>query len=133
MIREKIAENPEDHSIAYRDTHSALEKGAEEYESIKDIENIARMTLASLLVEDDKPINIEKVCNRVRSEMKSTIGSTKNGTEYRKKQVTLGSESGISNRPVIILYNLKKYQRLLRTCKLSMKKHTIQVNLKKNI
>lgn len=133
MIREKIAENPEDHSIAYRDTHSALEKGAEEYESIKDIEDIARMTLASLLVEDDKPINIEKVCNRVRSEMKSTIGSTKNGTEYRKKQVTLGSESGISNRPVIILYNLKKYQRLLRTCKLSMKKHTIQVNLKKNI
>lgn len=101
MIREKIAENPEDHSIAYRDAHSALEKGAEEYESIKDIEDIARMTLASLLVEDDKPINIEEVCNRVRSEMKSTIGSTKNGTEYRKKQVTLGSESGISNRPVI--------------------------------
>lgn len=101
MIKEKIAENPEDHFIAYRDTHSALGKGVEEYESIKDIEDIARMTLASLLVEDDKPINIEEVCNRVRSEMKSTIGSTKNGTEYRKKQVTLGSESGISNRPVI--------------------------------
>lgn len=44
------------------------------------------MTLASLLVEDDKPINIEEVCNRVRSEMKSTIGSTKNGTEYRKNR-----------------------------------------------
>ena len=101
LIKEKIAENAEDHSIAYRDTHSTLEKGVEEYESIKDIEDIARMTLASLLVEDDKPINIEEVCNRVRSEMKSTIGSTKNGTEYRKKQVTLGSESGISNRPVI--------------------------------
>lgn len=101
MIRKKITENPEDHSIAYRDTHSALEKGAEEYESIKDIEDIARMTLESLSVKDDKPINIEEVCNRVRSEMKSTIGSTKNGTEYRKKQVTLGSESGISNRPVM--------------------------------
>lgn len=101
MIREKITENPEDHSIAYRDTHSALEKGAEEYESIKDIEDIARMTLESLSVKDDKPINIEEVCNNVRSKMKSTIGSTKNGTEYRKKQVTLGSESGISNRPVI--------------------------------
>ena len=101
MIREKIAENPEDHSIAYRDTHSALEKGVEEYESIKEIEDIARMTLESLSVKDDKPINIEEVCNRVRSEMKSTISSTKNGTEYRKKQVTLGSESGISNRPVI--------------------------------
>lgn len=101
MIREKIAENPEDHFIAYRDTHSALEKGVEEYESIKDIEDISRMTLESLSVEDDKPINIEEVCNRVRSEMKSTIGSTRNGTEYRKKQVTLGSESGISNRPVI--------------------------------
>lgn len=101
MIKEKIAENPEDHFISYRDTHSALEKGVEEYESIKDIEDIARMTLKSLSVKDDKPINIEEVCNRVRSEMKSTIGSTKNGTEYRKKQVTLGSESGISNRPVI--------------------------------
>lgn len=101
MIREKIAENPEDHSIAYRDTHSALEKGVEEYESIKDIEDIARMILKSLSVEEDKPINIEEVCNRVRSEMKSTIGSTKNGIEYRKKQVTLGSESGISNRPVM--------------------------------
>ena len=101
MIRKKITENPEDHSIAYRDTHSALEKWAEEYESIKDIEDIARMTLESLSVKDDKPINIEEVCNNVRSKMKSTIGSTKNGTEYRKKQVTLGSESGISNRPVI--------------------------------
>lgn len=101
MIKEKIAENPEDHFISYRDTHSALEKGVEEYESIKDIEDIARMTLKSLSVEEDKPINIEEVCNRVRSEMKSTIGSTKNGIEYRKKQVTLGSESGISNRPVM--------------------------------
>ena len=101
MIREKIAENPEDHFIAYRDTHSALEKGVEEYESIKEIEDIARMTLKSLSVEEDKPINIEEVCNRVRSEMKSTIGSTKNGIEYRKRQVTIGSESGISNRPVI--------------------------------
>ena len=101
MIKEKIAENPEDHFISYRDTHSALEKGVEEYESIKDIEDIARMTLKSLSVEEDNPINIEEVCNRVRSEMKSTISSTKNGTEYRKKQVTLGSESGISNRPVI--------------------------------
>ena len=101
MIREKIAENPEDHSIAYRDTHSTLEKGVEEYESIKEIEDIARMILKSLSVEEDKPINIEEVCNRVRSEMKSTIGLTRNGIEYRKKQVTLGSESGISNRPVI--------------------------------
>lgn len=101
MIKEKIAENPEDHFISYRDTHSALEKGVEEYESIKDIEDIARMTLKSLSVKDDKPINIEEVCNRVRSKMKSTISSTKNGTEYRKKQVTLGSESGISNRSVM--------------------------------
>lgn len=101
MIREKIAENPEDHSIAYRDTHSTLEKGVEEYESIKEIEDIARMILESLSVKDDKPINIEEVCNRVRSEMKSTIGLTRNGTEYRKRQVTIGSESGISNRPVM--------------------------------
>ena len=102
MIKEKIAENPEDHFISYRDTHSALEKGVEEYESIKEIEDIARMTLESLSVKDDKPINIEEVCNRVRSEMKSTIGLTRNETEYRKRQLTIGSESGITQ------VNLKK-------------------------
>ena len=122
MIREKIAENPEDHSIAYRDTHSALEKGAEEYESIKDIEDIARMTLKSLSVKDDKPINIEEVCNNVRSKMKSTIGSTKNGTEYRKKQVTLGSESGISNRPVIHTIPFEKVPEAIKNLQIEYEK-----------
>ena len=122
MIREKIAENPEDHSIAYRDTHSTLEKGVEEYESIKEIEDIARMILKSLSVEEDKPINIEEVCNRVRSEMKSTIGSTKNGTEYRKKQVTLGSESGISNRPVIHTIPFEKVPEAIKNLQIEYEK-----------
>lgn len=122
MIKEKIAENPEDHFISYRDTHSALEKGVEEYESIKDIEDIARMTLKSLSVKDDKPINIEEVCNRVRSEMKSTIGSTKNGTEYRKKQVTLGSESGISNRPVIHTIQFKEVPEAIKNLQIEYEK-----------
>ena len=122
MIREKIAENPEDHSIAYRDTHSTLEKGVEEYESIKEIEDIARMTLESLSVKDDKPINIEEVCNRVRSEMKSTIGSTKNGTEYRKKQVTLGSENGISNRPVIHTIPFEKVPEAIKNLQIEYEK-----------
>lgn len=122
MIREKITENPEDHSIAYRDTHSALEKGAEEYESIKDIEDIARMTLESLSVKDDKPINIEEVCNNVRSKMKSTIGSTKNGTEYRKKQVTLGSESGISNRPVIYTIQFEEVPEAIKNLQIEYEK-----------
>ena len=122
MIREKITENPEDHFIAYRDTHSALEKGVEEYESIKDIEDIARMTLKSLSVEEDKPINIEEVCNRGRSEMKSTIGSTKNGTEYRKKQVTLGSESGISNRPVIHTIQFEEVPKAIKNLQIEYEK-----------
>lgn len=122
MIKEKIAENPEDHSIAYRDTHSTLEKGVEEYESIKEIEDIARMILKSLSVEEDKPINIEEVCNRVRSEMKSTIGSTKNGTEYRKKQVTLGSESGISNRPVIHTIPFEKVPEAIKNLQIEYEK-----------
>ena len=122
MIKEKIAENPEDHFIAYRDTHSTLEKGVEEYESIKDIEDIARMTLKSLSVEEDKPINIEEVCNRVRSEMKSTIGSTKNGTEYRKKQVTLGSESGISNRPVIHTIQFEEVPKAIKNLQIEYEK-----------
>lgn len=122
MIREKIAENPEDHSIAYRDTHSALEKGVEEYESIKEIEDIARMTLESLSVKDDKPINIEEVCNRVRSEMKSTISLTRNGTEYRKRQVTIGSESGISNRPVIHTIPFKEVPEAIKNLQIEYEK-----------
>lgn len=122
MIKEKIEQNPEDHFIAYRDTHSALKKGVEEYESIKDIEDIARMTLKSLSVEEDKPINIEEVCNRIRSEMKSTIGSTKNGIEYRKKQVTLGSESGISNRPVIHTIPFKEVPEAIKNLQIEYEK-----------
>lgn len=122
MIREKIAENPEDHSIAYRDTHSTLEKGVEEYESIKEIEDIARMTLESLSVKDDKPINIEEVCNRVRSEMKSTISLTRNGTEYRKRQVTIGSESGISNRPVIHTIPFKEVPEAIKNLQIEYEK-----------
>lgn len=122
MIKEKIAENPENHFIAYRDTHSALEKGVEEYESIKDIEDIARMTLKSLAVEDNKPIDIEGICNRTRSEMKNTIGLTKNGTEYRKKQVTLGSESGISNKPVIHTIPFKKVPEAIKNLQMEYEK-----------
>ena len=122
MIKEKIEQNPEDHFIAYRDTHSALKKGVEEYESIKDIEDIARMTLKSLIVEDDQPINIEDICNIARSEMKSTIGLTKNGTEYRKKQVTLGSESGISNRPVIHTMPFEKVPEAIKNLQMEYEK-----------
>ena len=122
MIKEKIEQNPEDHFIAYQDTHSALKKGVEEYESIKDIEDIARMTLKSLIVEDDQPINIEDICNIARSEMKSTIGLTKNGTEYRKKQVTLGSESGISNRPVIHTMPFEKVPEAIKNLQMEYEK-----------
>ena len=75
-----------------------------------------------LIVEDDKPINIEDICNIARSEMKSTIGLTKNGTEYRKKQVTLGSESGISNRPVIHTMPFEKVPEAIKNLQMEYEK-----------
>lgn len=108
MITKEIISNPEDTFVAYRKVHNALEKGVEEYENIKDVEDITRMTLMSLRVKKDEPINIETVCNTVRNEMKNTIGSTKIGTEYRQKQVTLGSKTGISTRPVVHTIPFKK-------------------------
>lgn len=101
MIRNEIASNSDNTWVAHIRTHSALEKGVEEYESIRDVEDIARMTLMSLTTKQGEPVNIETVCHTVRNEMKNTIGATRIGTEYRERQVTLGSETGISKRPII--------------------------------
>lgn len=101
MIRDGIKENPDNSFVAYGKTHRALEKGVSEYENIKDVEDITRMALISLTQEQDKPIDIETVCNAFRKEMKNTTSLTRIGTEYRHKQVTLGSETGISKRPII--------------------------------
>lgn len=101
MLREGIIENPNDSFTAYRDCHTKLEKGVIEYASLKDREDIARMTLISLTGNQDEIINIEEECQKIRDEMKNDIGTTRIGKEYRQRQVTLGSESGISSRPVM--------------------------------
>ena len=122
MIKEEIVSNPEDTFVAYRKVHNALEKGVEEYENIKDVEDITRMTLMSLRVKKDEPINIETVCNTVRNEMKNTIGSTKIGTEYRQKQVTLGSKTGISTRPVVHTIPFKEVPQAIKNLQLEYEK-----------
>lgn len=101
MMRKIIIENPDNTFTALVDTHNAIERGVAEHEGLKEIEDIVRMTLASLDVKTEEIIDIEAECKRLREEMKSDIGTTKIGTEYRQRQVTLGSETGISKRPVI--------------------------------
>ena len=47
---------------------------------------------------------------------------SKNGTEYRKKQVTLGSESGISNRPVIHTIPFEKVPEAIKNLQIEYEK-----------
>lgn len=102
MIRKTISENPKDPFIAYNKVHRTLEKGVAEYQNIKEIEDISRMTLIPFVKKKDQgPINIEESCKLFRSEMVSQIGMTKIGTDYRQKPVTLGSNEGIRKNPII--------------------------------
>ncbi len=100
MIKEGIKDNPDDPFTAYGKTHRALEKGVLEYEDIKDVEDITRMVLASLTQEQGKPIDIETVCYSFRNEMRNAKTLKRIVTEYRKRQVTLGSETGINKRTI---------------------------------
>ena len=45
MLRKEISENTENTFIAHNNVHRLLEKGVAEYQSIKEIEDISRMTL----------------------------------------------------------------------------------------
>lgn len=102
MLRKEISKNPENTFIAHNNVHRLLEKGVAEYQSIKEIEDISKMTLIPFISQKpQEPIDIEETCKLIRSEMKNQIGTTKIGEEYRQKAVTLGSETGISKRPVI--------------------------------
>lgn len=81
MIREGIANNPEDTFNSYHNTRKKINKGIEEYDELQTLEEISKMTLSSLMQSEGKPINIEDVCCMIRREK-----------EYRKKQVTLGKD-----------------------------------------
>lgn len=101
MLRKEISENSEGTLPASGNVKKALEKGIQQYPAIKEIEDISRMTLIPFICKKDTgSINIEQTCKMIRKEMKSTIGSTRIGVDYRKKEVTLGSEEGIRTRPV---------------------------------
>ena len=82
MMRKTIEENPDNTFIALFDTRSAVKKGIAEYESLKEIEGIVRMTLVSLDVKTEGIIDIEAECKRLREEIKSDTGITRIGTEY---------------------------------------------------
>ncbi len=101
MLKNEILKNPNNTFEAYRIVHSNLERGVIEYENIEEIEDITRMVLISLSTKQYMPISIEKTCKMIREEIKSGLGLSGNGMEYRQRQVTLGSKSGISNKPVI--------------------------------
>lgn len=102
MLRKEISENPGDTFIAYSNVHKLLEKGVAEYEGIKEIEDLSRMTLIPFISQKFQgPINIQETCKSIRSEMKNKIGTTRIGEEYRQRAVTLGAETGISKRPII--------------------------------
>lgn len=102
MLKKEIFENPENTFIAYNNVHRLLEKGVAEYEEIKEIEEIARMTLKPFIgPQTQRTINIVETCRSIISERRSQIGASKTGEEYRQKAVTMGAKTMISNRPVI--------------------------------
>lgn len=93
-IRRGIEKNPEDTFDAYRKCHTMLEKGVTEYEELKTVEEIVKMTLISLQQNQNNPINIEESCCRIRN-------ATTMGITFRKKPVMLGTKNGIKKGPVI--------------------------------
>lgn len=100
-IREGINNNPENTFDAYRECHTMLEKGVVEYEELKTVEDIIKMTLISLQQNQDNSINIGEVCRILRN-------NTQMGTEFRKRSVTLGTEGGVRKGPVIHTIDFEK-------------------------
>ena len=101
MINDGIKENPENSFVAYNNCIRLLERGIKEYDDIKVIEDIARMALASFKVKPNEILDIETECKKLRQEIKDDKSLEKMDTEYRKSQVTLGSEEGIRSRRII--------------------------------
>lgn len=93
MIKKEFSKNPEKIFIAYENVKQQLETGLSEYQSIKEIENISKMTLKPFIsTKTQKPINIKETCELVRKEAKNKIGTTEINEEYRQELVTLGKK-----------------------------------------
>ena len=86
MFEVAFVNNPDDFFRVYKECHFKLEKGIEEYVNSRVLEDIARMTLDSLKVEQDKPLDIEETCRTFRKEITDTTTIIKMGTEYRQKE-----------------------------------------------
>lgn len=101
VLRKNIMDNPNNTFIAHQACHNMLEKGIAEYESNEELKNIAKATLKSLEIPQDSIINIENTCKEFRNEMQDD-NSPRMGINYRKKQVTIGSNEGIrkSKEPI---------------------------------
>ncbi len=99
IIQKELNKN-ENSYTSYNKCRNTLEKGVLEYENLKTAENIAKVTLTSL-TQQEKIINIKETCDKYRNEIQENKATQKIDTEYRKKQVTLGSENGINKQSVI--------------------------------
>ena len=101
VIRKIITENPEENA-GYLITKSgeAIQKGIFEYKGLQELEDITKITLVSLQQKEGELINIEAVCKKTRNIMQER-SSSKFDTNYRQKQVTIGTDRGISKGPVI--------------------------------
>lgn len=108
ILRNNILSNPES-SDGYIITKSmySCDKGVLEYQSLQELKNIAQITLISLVQPLGNPISIEEVCGTIR-EMMEASNPSKYKTNYRQKQVTIGSQMGINPGPVIYTIPFKE-------------------------
>lgn len=100
VMRKNIVANPDNTFIAHQECSNLLQKGVSDYENLQELEDIAKMTLNSLQQAQSKPIDIANTCRTVRKEMQGN-NLSKMDIDYRQKQVTLGSETGIRKGPII--------------------------------
>lgn len=101
ILREQIMANPEENAgFIITESRNKFEQGIVEYTSLKELESITKITLTSLQQSEGDIINIEEECSKIRS-MMNEDNPAKFDTNYRKRQVTLGTDRGISTGPVI--------------------------------
>lgn len=109
IFRREILNNPEKPKVSLNNILNLLEKGIREYQSVKEVEDISRMTLIPFINQNSKgPIKIEEMCKLFRTEMSNIIGTTTIGTDYRKRAVTIGTDRGLNKGPVIETPNFEE-------------------------
>ncbi len=114
VVKENIISNP-DASAGYIITESRnqIEQGVSEYVGLQELESIAKITLTSLQQSNGEQINIEEECEKIRS-MMNEDNPAKFDTNYRQKQVTIGTDRGISTGPVIETIPFEKIPEVMK-------------------